>query len=103
MDDNDIKAALDRHWVASDANDFEAEHEIYREDAVLEYPQSRELPRVQRWPGPHVAFAFAQQMPDEHRELAGGRDSGDMLTAAGADPQEERTQRTRRSRCRPSS
>ena len=27
--------------------------------------------------------------------------SGDMLTAAGADLQEERTQRTRRSRCRP--
>jgi hypothetical protein len=51
---------------------------------------------------PHVAFAFAQQMPDEHRELTGGRDSGDMLTAAGADSQEERTQRTRRSRCRPS-
>src|ERR1700677_4805613 len=64
--------------------------------------QIAQLPRVQRRPGPHVAFAFAQQIPDEHRELTGGRDSGDMLTAAGADPQEERTQRTRRSRCRPS-
>ena len=40
-------------------------------------------------------------MPDEDRELAGRRDSGDMLTAAAADSQEERTQRTRRSRCRP--
>jgi hypothetical protein len=30
------------HWAASDANDFEAEHRIYREDAVLEYPQSGE-------------------------------------------------------------
>jgi ketosteroid isomerase-like protein len=29
-------------WAASDANDFEAEHQIYREDAVLEYPQSGE-------------------------------------------------------------
>src|ERR1700756_5747861 len=37
-----IRAALDRHWAASDANDFEAEHQIYREDAVLEYPQSGE-------------------------------------------------------------
>ena len=46
--------------------------------------QIAQLPRVQRRPGPHVAFAFAQQMPDEHRELTGGRDSGDMLTAAGA-------------------
>jgi hypothetical protein len=27
------------HWAASDANDFEAEHEIYHDDAVLEYPQ----------------------------------------------------------------
>jgi len=31
MEDHDIRAALDRHWAASDANDFEAEHQIYRE------------------------------------------------------------------------
>ncbi len=42
MADRDIRAALDRHWAASDANDFEAEHDIYRDDAVLEYPQSGE-------------------------------------------------------------
>jgi hypothetical protein len=30
------------HWAASDANDFETEHRIYRDDAVLEYPQSGE-------------------------------------------------------------
>jgi SnoaL-like domain len=42
MTDEDRRAALDRHWRASDANDFEAEHDIYREDAVLEYPQSGE-------------------------------------------------------------
>ncbi|PNG25801.1 nuclear transport factor 2 family protein [Methylocella silvestris] len=42
MQDPKIRAALDRHWAASDANDFAAEHEIYREDAVLEYPQSGE-------------------------------------------------------------
>ena len=42
MDDSEIRAALDRHWAASDASDFEAEHAIYREDAVLEYPQSGE-------------------------------------------------------------
>ena len=42
MNDGDIRAALDRHWTASDANDFEGEHQIYRDDAVLEYPQSRE-------------------------------------------------------------
>jgi hypothetical protein len=26
MDDREIRAALDRHWAASDANEFEAEH-----------------------------------------------------------------------------
>src|ERR1700689_761032 len=41
-EDRTIRAALDRHWAASDANDFEVEHQIYREDAVLEYPQSGE-------------------------------------------------------------
>jgi len=48
MEDNDIRAALNRHWAASDANDFEAEHAIYREDAVLEYPQSGERIRGRR-------------------------------------------------------
>src|SRR5215469_1690924 len=42
MENGEIRAALDRHWAASDANDFAAEHEIYREDAVLHYPQSGE-------------------------------------------------------------
>ena len=48
MEEHDIGAALDRHWAASDANDFEAEHQIYREDAVLEYPQSGERIRGRR-------------------------------------------------------
>ena len=43
-----IRAALDRHWAASDASDFEAEHLIYHEDAVLEYPQSGERTRGRR-------------------------------------------------------
>ncbi len=42
MEDKDIRAALDRHWAASDASDFETEHDIYREDALLDYPQSGE-------------------------------------------------------------
>src|ERR1700722_5594740 len=43
--DREIRAALDQHWAASDANDFETEHRIYHEDAVLEYPQSGERTR----------------------------------------------------------
>jgi hypothetical protein len=42
MDEIEIRAALNRHWAASDANDFDVEHDIYREDARLEYPQSGE-------------------------------------------------------------
>ena len=39
---SDIRAALEAHWTASDANDFDVEHDIYRDDAVLDYPQSGE-------------------------------------------------------------
>ena len=46
--DQEIRAALDGHWAASDANDYETEHRIYREDAVLEYPQSGERTRGRR-------------------------------------------------------
>lgn len=42
MPDDDARDALRRHWAASDANDFATEHQIYRDDAVLEYPQSGE-------------------------------------------------------------
>jgi ketosteroid isomerase-like protein len=42
MGDDDVRVALQRHWAASDANDFATEHQIYRGDAVLEYPQSGE-------------------------------------------------------------
>ena len=40
-----VCAALDQHWAASDANDFETEHRIYLDNAVLEYPQSGERTR----------------------------------------------------------
>jgi hypothetical protein len=42
MQDNDVRAALQQHWTASDANDFDTEHRIYEDHAVLEYPQSGE-------------------------------------------------------------
>jgi ketosteroid isomerase-like protein len=46
--DQEIRTALDRHWAASDADDFETEHDIYLADAVLEYPQSSERIRGRR-------------------------------------------------------
>ena len=42
MNDNEIRRAIQTHWAASDANDFDTEHQIYCADAVLEYPQSGE-------------------------------------------------------------
>ena len=61
-EDQNIRAALDRHWAASDANDFEAEHEIYHDDAVLEYPQSGERIR-----GRHNIQASRFAQPNKKR------------------------------------
>jgi ketosteroid isomerase-like protein len=46
--DQEIRAELDQHWAASDASDFDTEHVIYHEDAVLESPQSGERTRGRR-------------------------------------------------------
>jgi hypothetical protein len=48
MEDRAVRAALERHWAASDASDFDIEHDIYREDAMLDYPQSGERIRGRR-------------------------------------------------------
>ena len=48
MNETGIREALNRHWAASDANDFDVEHDIYRDDALLEYPQSGERIRSRR-------------------------------------------------------
>jgi ketosteroid isomerase-like protein len=62
MEDADIRAALERHWAASNANDFDAEHAIYREDAVLDYPQSGERLR-----GRHNIQASRAAQPNRKR------------------------------------
>ena len=62
MDENEIRNALNRHWAASDANDFDVEHDIYREDAVLEYPQSGERIR-----GRHNIQASRTVQPNSKR------------------------------------
>ena len=48
MDDRSIREMLKRHWDASETGDFELEHQIYREDALLYYPQSGERIRGRR-------------------------------------------------------
>ncbi len=37
-----IREALDAHWRASAAGDADAEHNIYEDDAICDYPQSGE-------------------------------------------------------------
>ena len=70
---DDIRAALRRHWAASDANDFATEHEIYRDDAVLDYPQSGEHIR-----GRHNIQASRTAQPNKKRftvrRMLGGGD-----------------------------
>jgi hypothetical protein len=40
VDDQAIRAALERHW--SDVNDQEVVHELYHDDVMLEFPQGGE-------------------------------------------------------------
>jgi hypothetical protein len=73
MSDDDVRAALRRHWKASDANDFDAEHQIYRADAVLEYPQSGERIRGRQ----NIQASRAAQPNDKRftvRRVSGGGD-----------------------------
>ena len=52
MDEATVRAALMRHW-AYEGVDFDISHEIYHDDAVLEFPQSGERfvgrSNVQTW------------------------------------------------------
>jgi ketosteroid isomerase-like protein len=42
MHEERIREALEKHWQASAAGDFNAEHDIYADDAICDYPQSGE-------------------------------------------------------------
>ena len=59
MENQEIRTALDRHWAASAVGDIEAEHEIYHDDVLVEYPQSGERIRgrhnIQALRGHHPA------------------------------------------------
>jgi hypothetical protein len=73
MADIDIRDALQTHWAASDAGDFDTEHRIYRADAILEYPQSGE--RIRGRENIH-ASRFAQPNAKRFtvRRIVGGGD-----------------------------
>jgi hypothetical protein len=62
MSDEDFREALERHWAASDVDDFVVEHAIYDDSAILEYPQSGERIR-----GPHKIQASRMAQPNRKR------------------------------------
>jgi ketosteroid isomerase-like protein len=73
MRDQEIRAALEQHWAASNVSDFDAEHSIYHEDAVLEYPQSQERIRGRA----NIQLTRAKQPSEKHfvvRRIIGGCD-----------------------------
>ena len=42
VQEEQIRVALNRHWQALAAGDANAEHDIYDDDAICDYPQSGE-------------------------------------------------------------
>lgn len=57
MDDNTLLAALRRHWEY-EATDKDTSHEIYHDDAVLEFPQGQE-----RFEGKQNFIVWRKQYP----------------------------------------
>jgi hypothetical protein len=57
--DADTRSRIQQHWEASERGDVDAEHAIYAEDAILDYPQSGERfrgrLRIQAQRGGHPA------------------------------------------------
>jgi hypothetical protein len=67
------RAAIEEHWRASEAGETEAEHAIYADDAILDYPQSGE-----RFRGRTTILAQRGGHPAERhftvRRITGSRD-----------------------------
>ncbi|WP_078292862.1 nuclear transport factor 2 family protein [Mycobacterium sp. D16R24] len=87
MSDMDLRGALEAHWAASDVNDIDTEHRLYRRDAVLEYPQSGEQIR-----GRANIQASREAQPDKKRftvrRITGGGDLwvSELVTTYDAKP-----------------
>ena len=42
LNNQEIRAALERHWEATVALDLDRAHDIYHDDLIVEFPQSGE-------------------------------------------------------------
>ncbi len=60
MEEEQIRKALNAHWNASAAGDVNAEHAIYGDDVICDYPQSGE-----RILGRHNLQALRSHHPDK--------------------------------------
>ena len=58
MNNQEIRAALDHHWEAAVALDIDRSHDIYRDDVIVEFPQSGE-----RISGKHNIYELRAHYP----------------------------------------
>lgn len=58
MSNQEIRAILDSYWEATVAHDLERVHEFYRDDIVVEFPQSGE-----RISGKHNIYELRKHYP----------------------------------------
>ncbi len=58
MDNQEIRAALDKYWEATVALDLDRIHEIYHDDVIVEFPQSGE-----RITGKHNIYELRAHYP----------------------------------------
>ncbi len=81
--DAGIRARLEQHWEASERGDIDAEHAIYAEDAILDYPQSGERfrgrSRIQAQRGGHPAERHFTRPADPGRRRPLGERVRDHL------------------------
>jgi SnoaL-like domain len=58
LDNQEIRAALDRHWEATVALDIDRAYDIYHDDVIVEFPQSGE-----RISGEHNLYELRAHYP----------------------------------------
>jgi hypothetical protein len=89
MRDDEVRGLLQAHWERhANAGDFEEAHAIYHEDAVLEWPQSRERVRGQRDVSSDARRCATP--PFQNVEDHGGGDHWiveNLMSVVGGDPQ----------------
>ena len=69
-----MRAAIEEHWRASEAGDTRAEHAMYAEEAILEYPHSGERFRGRD----RIAAQRLENPAERHFTVTRIRGTGDL-------------------------